>query len=159
LTMARGLALTVSEGRPITGFDDSFRFIGTGSLGPVPVPIVIFAVVFVIAWIVLRRTRHGETIYAVGSNPVAARLSGLPVGRSALSLYVASCLLGALAGPILSARLNSAQPTAGQGYEFEAIAAVGVGGTRCAGGEGGLGGTLLGVLIIEVLDNGRTLLN
>lgn len=116
MPIARGLALTYTQGRSITGLPDGFRFVGTGSLGPVPMPIIIATLTFILGYILLTRTRVGE--------------------------YVVAGLLSALAGMILIARLNSAQPTGGLGFEFDAIAAVVVGGTSCAGGEGGLGGTL-----------------
>lgn len=159
MTVARGLALTYTEGRPITGLPDSFRFIGTGSLGPIPMPIVIAGVTFIAGYFLLTRTRVGEYIFALGNNPVAARYAGIATQRYTTFVYVVAGLLSALAGMILVARLNSAQPTAGLGYEFDAIAAVVVGGTSFAGGEGGLGGTLLGVLVIAVLNNGLNLLN
>ena len=159
MTLARGLALTYTQGRPITGLPDGFRFLGTGFVGPVPMPIVIAALVFVVGYLLLTRTRVGEYIYALGNNETAARFSGIPTRRYITLVYVVSGLLSALAGMILVARLDSAQPIVGQGYEFDAIAAVVIGGTSFAGGEGGLGGTLLGVLIIAVLNNGLNLLN
>jgi ribose transport system permease protein len=159
MTVARGLALTYTEGRPITGLPAEFRFIGTGSIGPVPMPIVIAGLTFMAGYILLTRTRVGEYIFALGNNPVAARFAGIATQRYTAFVYVVAGLLSALAGMILIARLNSAQPTAGLGYEFDAIAAVVVGGTSFSGGQGGLGGTLLGVLVIAVLNNGLNLLN
>ena len=159
MTVARGLALTYTQGRPITGLPDAFRFVGTGSLGPIPMPIVIVSFAFLASYILLTRTRVGEYIFALGNNPVAARYAGIATDRYTSFVYATSGLLAALAGMILVARLNSAQPTAGVGYEFDAIAAVVVGGTSFAGGEGGLGGTMLGVLLIAVLNNGLNLLN
>jgi ribose/xylose/arabinose/galactoside ABC-type transport system permease subunit len=159
MTVARGLALTYTQGRPITGLPDAFRFIGTGSLGPIPMPIVIAGLTFLVGWVVLNRTRMGEYIYAIGNNPVAARYAGIATDSYITFVYVLAGFLSALAGMILVARLNSAQPTAGIGYEFDAIAAVVVGGTSFAGGQGGLGGTLLGVLVIAVINNGLNLLN
>jgi ribose/xylose/arabinose/galactoside ABC-type transport system permease subunit len=159
MTIARGLALSYTQGRPITGLPESFRFMGTGSLGPVPMPILIAALTFLAGWLLLNRTATGQYIFAIGNNPVAARYAGVAVNRYTTLVYVISGFLAALAGMILVARLNSAQPTAGLAYEFDAIAAVVVGGTSFAGGQGGLGGTLLGVLIIAVLNNGLNLLN
>lgn len=159
MTLARGMALTYTQGRPITGLPAGFRFLGTGFLGPVPMPIVIAALVFILGYLLLNRTQVGEYIYALGNNVTAARFSGIPTQRYITLVYVISGLLSALAGMILVARLDSAQPIVGQGYEFDAIAAVVVGGTSFVGGEGGLGGTLLGVLIIAVLNNGLNLLN
>ena len=159
MTIGRGLALTYTGGRPVTGLPESFRFMGAGFLGPVPMPIVIFLVVFAISYFVLTRTVTGEAIYALGDNPVAARLAGIRTSWVITLVYALSGFLSALAGLILVARLNSAQPTAGLGFEFDAIAAVVVGGTSFAGGEGSLFGTLLGVLIIQVINNGLNLLN
>lgn len=159
MTIARGLALTYTEGRPITGLPEMFRVIGAGSVGPVPVPIVLTAVVFIAGWVLLRRTTLGQLIFAIGNNPTAARYAGISVDRTITFVYVVAGALSALAGMILIARLDSAQPTAGLAYEFDAIAAVVVGGTSFAGGQGGLGGTLIGVLIIAVLNNGLNLLN
>ena len=159
MTIARGLALTYTGGRPITGLPEAFRFIGTGSIGPIPTPIIIAAATFLIGWIVLNRTSLGKFIYAIGNNPVAARYAGISVNLDITFVYVLAGFLAALAGMILTARLDSAQPTAGLGLEFSAIAAVVVGGTSFAGGQGGLGGTLIGVLIIAVLSNGLNLLN
>ncbi len=159
MVFARGLALTYTEGRPITGLDESFRFLGRGFLGPVPMPIVLAALVFAGAYVVLYQTRFGRYIYAIGDNEVAARLSGIGVRRYIAFVYAVAGALAALAGTIEIARLNSAAPTLGAGYEFDAIAAVVVGGTSFEGGEGTLWGTLLGVLIIAVLNNGLNLLN
>jgi ribose/xylose/arabinose/galactoside ABC-type transport system permease subunit len=159
MTIARGLALVYTEGKPITGLPEAFRFIGTGSIGPIPTPIVIAAITFIVGYILLTRTTLGQFIYAIGNNPVAARYAGVSVGLNITFVYVVGGLLSALAGLILIARLDSAQPTAGLAFEFDAIAAVVVGGTSFAGGQGGLVGTLIGVLIIAVLNNGLNLLN
>jgi ribose transport system permease protein len=159
MTISRGLALTFSHGEPITGFSSSFRFLGAGRLGPVPVPIIVMAVVFVLGYFLLARTTPGEYIRALGNNPTAARMSGIRTRRVMVMVYLVSGLLSALASLLLIGRLNSAAPTLGTGYEFDAIAAVVVGGTSFSGGEGGLGGTLLGVLIIGVINNGLNLLN
>jgi len=159
MTVARGLALTYTQGRPITGLPDAFRFIGTGSLGPVPMPIIIAGLTFLVGWSVLNRTKMGAYICAIGNTPVAARYAGIATDGYITFVYILAGFLSALAGMILVARLNSAQPTAAIGYEFDAIAAVVVGGTSFAGGEGSLGGTLLGVLVIAVINNGLNLLN
>ena len=159
MTIARGLALTYTEGRPITGLPDAFRMMGTGSVGPIPIPIILAAAAFIIGYILLTRTSLGQFIFAIGNNPTAAKYAGISVNRYITFVYVLAGALSALAGMILVARLDSAQPTAGTAYEFDAIAAVVVGGTSFAGGQGGLGGTLVGVLIIAVLNNGLNLLN
>ncbi|WP_299029934.1 ribose ABC transporter permease [uncultured Thermanaerothrix sp.] len=159
LTVARGLTLMYTQGQPITGLPASFRWIGTGVVGGIPVPILLTALVFLAGWVFLSRTRYGAYIYLLGDNPTAARLAGVPTERITVLVYAISGFCAALAGLILVARLDSAQPIIGQGYEFNAIAAVVVGGTSFAGGEGGLGGTLLGALLIETLNNGLNLLN
>jgi len=117
------------------------------------------ALVFAAGSFILARTRWGESIYLLGDNPIAARLAGIPNDRIVTLVYALSGLCAALAGLVLIARLDSAQPVLGQGYEFDAIAAVVVGGTSFAGGQGSLGGTLLGALLIETLNNGLNLLN
>ena len=159
MTVARGLALTYTQGRPITGLPDAFRYIGTGYLGPIPMPIIVAAVAFLAGYVLLTRTRMGMYIYALGNNPIAAHYTGIATSKYITFVYVLAGALAALAGMILVARLDSAQPTAGISYEFDAIAAVVVGGTSFAGGVGSLMGTLLGVLVISVLNNGLNLLN
>jgi ribose/xylose/arabinose/galactoside ABC-type transport system permease subunit len=159
LTVARGLTLMYTGGQPFTGFPSAFRQIGAGVLGPIPTPIIIALLVFVGVSIILGRTRFGQYIYLLGDNPVAARLAGINIEFVTVMVYVASGLCAALAGLILIARLDSAQPVIGMGYEFNAIAAVVVGGTSFFGGEGTLFGTLLGTLLIETLSNGLNLLN
>jgi ribose transport system permease protein len=159
LTVGRGLTLMYTQGKPFTGLPEGFRFIGTASLGPVPMPIIVAGLVFIVAAIVLSRTRFGEHVYLMGDNPTAARLAGINSGRMIVLVYMISGVCAALAGLILIARLDSAQPVIGAGYEFNAIAAVVVGGTSFSGGEGTLFGTLLGTLLIETLNNGLNLLN
>lgn len=159
MTLARGLALSYTEGQPITGLGEGFRQIGTGYLGPIPMPIIVAGLVFLGGYVLFNHTTLGRYIFALGDNERTAFLTGLPVRRIAAFVYAASGALAALAGAILIARLNSAQPSAGEGFEFDAIAAVVVGGTSFEGGEGTLLGTLIGVLIIAVLNNGLNLLD
>lgn len=159
MTIARGMALTYTQGGPITGLPDDFRFLGTGFVGPVPMPIIIAIFVFLLGHIILNRTKIGEYIYAIGDNEVAAHFSGIPTGFYITLVYAICGFLTALASMILVGRLDSAQPSAGYFYEFDAIAAVVVGGVSLSGGEGGLGNTLLGVLFIAVLNNGLNILN
>lgn len=159
LTVARGLTLMYTQGQPITGLPKEFRFIGAGTIGPLPMPIVIFALACMVIYILLTRTRLGEYIYLLGGNRTAARLVGIPIYRITVLVYALSGFFSALAGLVLIARLDSAQPVIGIGYEFSAIAAVVVGGTSFAGGEGSLLGTILGALLIETLNNGLNLLN
>lgn len=158
MTFARGLALSYTEGQPITGLPAGFRFIGTGEPASIPMPVIVAGVVFLGGYVLLNHTPLGRYIFALGDNERAAYVSGLATRRLTTLVYVLSGALAALAGAILVARLDSAQPTAGQGFEFDAIAAVVVGGTSFEGGEGTLWGTLVGVLIIAVLNNGLNLL-
>ncbi len=159
MTFARGLALTYTQGRPVTGLPEAFRFMGTGFLASIPMPIVIAILVFGVGHFSLTRMKFGEYIYAIGNNKVAAHLTGIPVNRYITAAYAITGALSALAGQILVARLDSAQPVAGLGFEFDAIAAVVVGGTSFEGGEGSLLGTILGALIIAVINNGLNLLD
>lgn len=161
MTFARGSALLYTEGQPVTGLGElgsGFRYLGSAEIMGLPVPIIVTALVFLAVYILLTHIPFGRYIYALGDNEEAAYLSGLPVRRILLSVYALAGMLSALAGVILVGRLNSAQPTAGVMFEFDAIAAVVVGGTSFSGGEGTVWGTLLGVLIIAVLDNGLNLL-
>jgi inositol transport system permease protein len=154
LTVFRGLTLTISNGGPISGFDASMRWFGTGLIGPVPVPVVIFAIAAVLCHIVLRYTRYGRAVYAVGGNAEAARLSGLRVDRVLVSVYVIVGFFSGLAAFVLSARLNSSEAVAGIGYELTVISAVVIGGTSLFGGIGSVGGTVVGAALIGVLQNG-----
>ena len=130
LTIARGIALVYTNGAPILATDSDFRFIGRGQIGPIYVPIITLAVVYVIVWFLLNRTTFGNYVYAIGGNQEAARLSGVPVRLYKALVYAISGLLAGLTGVILTARLGSAQPNLGAGDELDAIAAVVLGGTR-----------------------------
>lgn len=158
LSMARGLTLLLSNGRPVPGLSEGFRWIGQGFILGVPVPVWIFLVVFLIAWITLRFTVFGRWIYAVGGNPKAARTSGIPTRTVIFSAYLIMGLLAGLAGAVLTARTTAGLPQAGIGYELDAIAAVVIGGTSLMGGVGSIAFTLVGVLIIGVIANGLDLL-
>lgn len=159
MTLVRGLAFSYTEGQPITGLPEAFRWLGTGSIGPIPAPVIVMALVFLAGFILLDYTPFGRHIFAYGDNAKAALMTGLPTRRIVLFVYIAAGALSALAGVVLIGRLNSAAPSTGAGYEFDAIAAVVVGGTSFDGGEGSIWGTLLGVLLIAVLNNGLNLLN
>lgn len=159
LSAFRGAALVFSNGQPISAFREEYRWWGQGLLGPVPIPVIIFLSFAVLAFIVLRYTKYGRRIYAVGGNQEAARLSGLNVSGLILSVYVITGFFAGLSGFILSARLNSAEQVAGVGYELTVIAGVVIGGTSLFGGEGGIFGTVVGILLIGVLANGLTLMN
>ena len=158
LSAARGLTLLAADGRPIPALSDGYRWIGTGDVFGIPLPVIIFAIVFVASWYVLGATRFGRQVYAAGGNPHAAKVSGINVSRIRLSVYVISGALAGLAGMILAARTGSALPQAGVAYELDAIAAVVIGGTSLAGGVGHVGGTLIGALLIGVVNNGLDLM-
>ena len=158
MSVARGAALVFTEGRPVSGFSDSFRQIAVGEVLRIPAPVVIMLVVYLIAHFVLTRTKLGRYTYAIGGNEEAAILSGVNVRLYRTLVYGLCGGLSGLAAIILTARLNSAQPIAGIMYELDAIAAVVIGGTSLIGGEGTVFGTLIGALIMGVLRNGLTLL-
>jgi ribose transport system permease protein len=159
LAMARGLAFIVTNGNTVFSFPDAFDNIGGGNLGPFPVAGLLTLVVFVVAGLVLSRTVFGAEVYATGGNREAARLAGIPVRRTLVVCYVISGALAGLGGVVLAGRLDSAQPIAAVGLELNAIAAVVIGGASLFGGRGSVLGTLLGVLIIGLINNGLTLKN
>lgn len=160
MTLFRGLTLVYTEGNPITGLGDSFIFqmMGRGYLFGIPFPVIIVIVVLAILYVLLHKTPFGRQTYAIGGNEKAALVSGIKVDRVKVIIYSISGVLSALAGIILTSRLNSAQPTAGDAFELDAIAAVVLGGTSVTGGKGRIIGTLIGVLIIGTLNNGLNLL-
>lgn len=159
MTIARGLALVLSNGRPVTNLSPSFNFIGGGDIFGIPVPILIFALVIIISSVILKYTRVGRYVYAVGGNENAAKASGILVNRVKLFAYIMCSGLAALAGIVLASRITTGQPNAGIAYELDAIAAVVIGGTSLLGGRGSIAGTVIGVLIIGVINNGLDLLN
>jgi ribose transport system permease protein len=159
MTFLRGLAYTMTDGQPIVSNTLNFRDIGNGYLAGIPVPVVVMVIVYLVAWFILERTRYGRHIYAVGGNAEAARLAGINVKLVTTSVYVLSGACAGLAGVIFSARVVSAQPTAGTGYELDAIAAVVLGGTSLVGGRGRILGTLVGSVILGVLSTGLILMN
>jgi len=159
LNIAVGLAYVISGGRPTAGFPPAFTFFGAGFIAGIPVPIYIVLIIYVVAWLVLTRTRFGRHVYAVGGNKEAARLSGVNVRRVETLVYVISGFTAALAGLVFTARLDSGTPNAGAGDELDAIAAVVIGGTSLFGGQGGIWGSLIGALIMATLRNGLNLMN
>jgi ribose transport system permease protein len=152
---ARGLALVYTGEQSVKAetASGSFSWLGRGALGLLPVPVVILIVAYAVAWLVLNHTRFGRHVYSIGDNEEAARLMGLNVSRVAISVYTLSGALAGLAGVILASRLGTGQPVAGSGWELDAIAAVVVGGTLLTGGQGGVGSTLVGVLLLGVIFN------
>ena len=157
MTISRGLALIVSGGRPVANMSNELTALAGDFLG-IPIPVLCFAGVALAAWFFLRNFRLGRHIYAVGGNENAARAAGVPVERVKLFAYGLCGLLTGLAGVVLAARITTGQPNAGQAYELDAIAAVVIGGTSLAGGVCTITGTLLGVLLIGVINNGLDLL-
>jgi len=159
MAIARGGTLVYTDGRPITGLPSSFAFLGRGYIGNVPFPIILMLIIFILAYIILKLTRFGRYVYATGGNINAARASGIKVDNVIISTFAISGFLSGLTGMVLASRLNSAQPTAGVGYELDAIAAVVLGGTNLFGGEGELWGTLVGAFIMGILNNGLNMLD
>lgn len=152
--IARGLALIYTGGYPIDGLPGWIRYFGSGTLLGIQVPILIMLAVYLAAWVLLERTPYGRYIYAIGGNEEATRLSGVRVARYKLLVYSIAGLTSAIAAIVLTGRLMSGQPNAGVGFELDAIAAVVMGGTAITGGRGAIAGTLIGALLLGVLNNG-----
>lgn len=159
MTAARGLALLVSGGRPISNLAPGFTRIGSGNIAGVPEPILVFVAVALVSRVFLGNMRFGRYVYAVGGNQNAAFASGVPVRAVKIAAYTLCGALAGVAGVVLAARITTGQPNAGMGYELDAIAAVVIGGTSLNGGVGGVGGTILGALLMGVINNGLDLLN
>jgi ribose/xylose/arabinose/galactoside ABC-type transport system permease subunit len=158
MTAARGMALVVSDGRPVSNLSPEFTRLG-GDLGVLPIPVIILAATAALAWVLLNHFRLGRHIYAVGGNPEAARAAGIRVGGVGMFVYTACGALAGVAGLVLAARITTGQPNAGVGYELDAIAAVVIGGTSLSGGVGRIGGTILGVVLVGIINNGLDLMN
>ncbi|MCA5013747.1 MULTISPECIES: ABC transporter permease [unclassified Enterococcus] len=160
MTIYRGATLVYTDGNPITGIGESFifQFMGKGYLFGVPFPIFVMLIFFLLLYVLLHKTAFGKKTYAVGGNLKAAEIAGVKTDRVQMIIYTISGLMASISGIILTSRLNSAQPTAGQAYEMDAIAAVVLGGTSLSGGKGRLFGTLIGALIIGTINNGLNLL-
>jgi ribose transport system permease protein len=159
MSIGRGTALLYSNGYPISGLPNGFKEIGRGYIGPLPIPIYVMVVIFILAYITLNKTKFGRHVYALGGNEETVRLSGISVRKLKMKVYVISGLMASISGLLLASRLGSGQPLAGDGWELDAIAAVVVGGTDIAGGRGTIIGTIIGAFIIGVLNNGLNLLN
>lgn len=160
LSIAKGLALTISGGVPIflNQTNSPFFWVGQGYLGPIPAPVLFSASGLVITWVILNRTRFGTYVYAIGGNEEAAVLAGISVKLVKTAIYALTGLFTGIAGVLLTARVVSGQPLLGDGYELQTIAAVVIGGTSLFGGKGGLVGTVFGILLIGVLQNGLNLI-
>ncbi|CAN7747005.1 ABC transporter permease [Rhizobium sp. LjRoot258] len=160
MSAARGVANMITDGQQIVGFPDWFMMLAIDRhFGVLTATVFLMLAVVLVAWLFLHFRSEGRMLYAVGGNPEVARLAGINVKLVTIGVYVASAVLAGLAGIVLAARLDSVQPSSGFGYELDTIAAVVIGGTSLSGGAGGIGGTLIGVLIIGVLRNGLNLLN
>lgn len=159
MNIARGLAYIYTDGLPVRVVVESYNRIGLGYLGPVPFQVIYLILLFLLLDLILKRTTFGRQVYAVGDSREAAYFAGIKVNRVRFSVYALSGLITAFTGVVLSARLYSGQPTAAQGFELDAIAACVLGGASMSGGSGRLTGTLLGAMIIGVLNNGLNLLN
>lgn len=159
MTVARGLALVISGGRPVSNLSREFNSIGSGDMLGIPTPIAILVAVAVVSHLVLGNTRLGRYVYAVGGNEHAARASGISVAGVKTFAYTVCGTLAGLAGVVLASRITTGQPNAGMAYELDAIAAVVIGGTSLSGGVGGIRGTILGALLMGVINNGLDLLN
>lgn len=160
MTIYRGSTLVFTNGNPITGLGNSFffSFIGRGYLFGIPFPVVLMFLIFILLYILLHKTAFGRKTYAIGGNEKAAFIAGVKIDRIKVLIYALSGLMASISGMIITSRLNSAQPNAGQAYEMDAIAAVVLGGTSLSGGRGRIFGTLIGALIIGTLNNGLNLL-
>ena len=159
MTIWRGAAFVYTGGRPVWELPDVFSVLGSGRVLHVPLPTVIMVLVYIVSHVALTRTRFGRHVYAVGGNPEAARLAGIPTNRILIQVYVLCGVLSALSGILLASRMNSGQPNAGLMYELDVIAAVVVGGTSLFGGRGTVIGTFFGAMLIAVLRNGLNLMN
>lgn len=158
MTAARGLALKLSGGRPVSNLSPEFTALG-GDVAGVPIPVIVLAAIALGSVLFLKNVRLGRHLYAVGGNEAAARAAGISVGGVKLLAYTVCGALAGVAGVVLAARITTGQPNAGVGYELDAIAAVVIGGTSLSGGVGGVGGTILGALLMGVINNGLDLLN
>jgi ribose transport system permease protein len=158
-TVFEGVAYLISGGTPIFGFNESFKLLGQGYIGPVPIPVIIMILCFGAGSFILNKTFFGRYFYAVGGNEEAARLSGIRVGKVKYLIYALSGFFAGLSGIVLLSRTNSGQPTAGKGYEFDVITCVVLGGVSVNGGYGKLSNVIAGVLIIGALSNGMVLMN
>lgn len=159
MQIARGTAYVYTNGMPIRVMNEPFNFLGNGYIGPIPLPIIYTAILMGIVGYILAKTKLGRHIYGVGGNIEAAKYSGVNIQRVQIFIYTLSGFLAAFSGIVLCARMYSGQPSVGNGYELDAIAASVLGGTSFSGGIGKIGGTLIGVLVIAVLNNGLNLMN
>lgn len=159
MTITRGFCYVYTDGRPVTGFRNDYKIIGTGSVGIIPIPVLIFAVIVLLGIFFLNFTQFGRHVLAVGGNEKAAIVSGINSARIKFTCYIISGITSAIAGIVLAARTQTGQPVAGEGFELDAITAVVIGGASLSGGSGSVFGAVIGMLIIGVMTNGLDLLN
>lgn len=159
MNIVKGLAYVYTGGSPVRVVTKEWQFLGAGYIGPIPTPVIILIAVLIVTAILMNKTKFGRHMYAVGGNQQAAQFSGINVAKVKFWVHAYSGLMAGLAGVVLASRMYSGQPTAGDGAEMDAIAAVVVGGTSMAGGYGKIGGTIIGALIIGILNNGLNLMN
>ena len=157
-TVARGSALLLTSGKPVSGMDEIYEVIGQGYIGPVPISVIILVVLFAICWVVLNRTQFGRHLFAVGGNMNAAEASGIKAQSVVRKAFLIDGLMAAIAGILFMSRMGTAQPSAGVAYEFDAITACVVGGTSLSGGSGTITGTLIGAIIVGIINNAQNLL-
>ena len=157
MTVLRGLAYIITGGNSVVWTNEAFTMIGTGYVGPVPIPVIIMVLVIIFGWVLTTKLKFGRYIYAVGGNSDASKWSGIAVEKVKIIVYMVMGVLTSIAGLIITARLGSGQPSAGQNFEMDCITAAVVGGTSMSGGRGKVFGTIVGVLLLTVLTNGMTL--
>lgn len=158
MNAARGLAYVFTDAKPVYGLPESFGWVGLRNIGIVPVSVILMVIIIAISYIILKKTCFGRYVYAVGSNQEVAKLTGINVTKIRFSVYVISGILAALAGLVLASKLQNGQATAANGYELNAIAAVAMGGTSMSGGRGGIPQTVVGLIIIGIINNALSLL-
>ncbi len=159
MTILRGVAYIISNGLPVYGIPKSYLFLGQGYIAKIPIPVIIMIIVFIIGSFILSKTTFGRSVYGIGGNIEASRLSGVNVKKAIYKIYMFAGVLYALAGVILLARVNSGQPKAGDGYEMDVITACVLGGISLNGGEGRISGVIFGVLLMGTLANGMIMMN
>ena len=158
MNVARGLAYVFTDAKPVFGLPESFGFIGLKEIGIIPVCVILMVLIIVLSYVILTKTCYGRYVYAVGSNKEVAKLTGINVDQVRFSVYVISGILSALAGLVLASKLQNGQATAAVGYELNAIAAVAMGGTSMSGGRGGIPQTVIGLIVIGIINNALSLL-
>lgn len=157
-TIARGIVFVFTDGRPITGVSDAYKYIGRGSWGPIPVMVVIYAIFLLAGTFLLKNTKYGRHVFAIGGNKRAALVSGVNVKFTEFMVYVICGFCAAFAGIMLSSRIQTGQPAGGEGYELDAITAAVIGGASLSGGKGSVFGSFIGILVVGILTNGLDLM-